>query len=328
MTAWRIVALAPADPIDGSLWREAADAADALAAAHRQGFDLVLVGTDAPTGQGWPRLGRFTLARAADPLETAAQIGAVAADLLADTPAIILTPPGPFGEEIAADLAARNGGHALGRARSIALGDTLRTTRAAFGARAEIALTYPAGLVTAAMRAEPADGGKPDLPAPALIDVVPPATGLAIERTFIPGRETLLEGARLIVAGGRGLDEAGFALLGEIAASVGGAVGGSLPAVDAGLVPVSRQVGQSGKFVTPELYVAVGLSGTPQHLAGIGAATRLVAINTDPAAPIFAYAELGAVADAGELLPLLRDALAHPAQAPPSPPTVRAGRIK
>jgi electron transfer flavoprotein alpha subunit len=166
-------------------------------------------------------------------------------------------------------------------------------------------------LVIAAMRGSVDDQNRPRLPAPTLVDVALPASDLAIDRLAIAGRETPLEGAKLVVSGGRGLDAQGFALLGEIAASVGGAVGGSLPAVDAGLVPVSRQVGQSGKFVTPDLYVAVGLSGTPQHLAGVGPATRLIAINTDPAAPIFAYAELGAVADARELLPLLRDALAR-----------------
>jgi len=311
MTAWRVVALAPVDPIDGSAWREAPDAAQALASAQGQGFDLILVGAGAPTGEGWAALDQLVLARIATRLETAAQIGAIGAQLLADSAAatIVLVPPGPFGEELAADLAARLAGRSLGRARSLALGDTLRATRSVFGARAEISLTYPAGLMTAAMRADPASG--PDLPAPTIVEVTARASGLTIDRTAIAGRETPLEGARLIISGGRGLDEAGFALLSEIAASVGGAVGGSLPAVDAGLVPVSRQVGQSGKFVTPELYVAVGLSGTPQHLAGIGPATRLVAINKDPAAPIFAYAELGAVADAREILPLLRDALAE-----------------
>jgi electron transfer flavoprotein alpha subunit len=311
MTAWRIVALAPLDPIDGSAWREAAEAAAAIATAHDTGFDLLLIGADAPSGEGWAALDRLIVARTSDRIETAAQIGAIAAGLLADTPVatLVLVPPGPLGEEVAADLAARGGGRALGRARSIALGEDVRTTRSVFGARAEIALAYPAGLVIAAMRGAVDDSVRPDLSSPDVVDVTVPPSGLTIGRLAIAGRETPLEGAKLVISGGRGLDETGFALLGEIAVAVGGAVGGSLPAVDAGLVPVSRQVGQSGKFVTPDLYLAVGLSGTPQHLAGIGPATRLIAINTDPAAPIFAYAELGAVADARIMLPLLRDAL-------------------
>ena len=312
MTAWRIVALAPADPIDGSVWREAADAAAEVATAHGLTFDLILVGAEAPSGEGWAALSTVTLARTAGGIETAAQIGGIAADLLTDgAPTLVLVPPGSAGEEIAADLAARAKGRALGRTRTITLDDgAIRATRSVFGARAEIALSYSAGLVTAALRGDPADGERPALPVPEIVDVPVPAAGLTIDRLAIAGRETPLEGAKLVLSGGRGLDETGFALLREIADTVGGAVGGSLPAVDAGLVPVSRQVGQSGKFVTPDLYVAVGLSGTPQHLAGIGPATRLIAINADPAAPIFTYAELGAVADARALLPLLRDALA------------------
>ena len=107
-----------------------------------------------------------------------------------------------------------------------------------------------------------------------------------------------LQGARLVIAGGRGMQsEAGFALLHELADALHAAVGGSLPAVDAGWVSVSRQVGQSGKYVSPRVYVAVGISGTPQHLAGIGPHTRIVAINSDPRADIFGVAELGVVAD-------------------------------
>ena len=123
------------------------------------------------------------------------------------------------------------------------------------------------------------------------------------------GGETALEGARLVVSGGRGLDAEDFRTLRALADRLGGALGGSLPAVDLGLVPVSRQVGQSGKFVTPAIYLAVGLSGTPQHLAGIGPATRIIAINKDQSAPIFRFAEAGAVADAKILLPRLLAAL-------------------
>lgn len=91
--------------------------------------------------------------------------------------------------------------------------------------------------------------------------------------------------------------------------ALGGAVAASLPAVDLGLAPVSRQVGQSGKFVTPEIYLAAGMSGTPQHLAGIGTATRIIAINSDRDALIFGVAEAGAVANALALLPLLGAAI-------------------
>lgn len=309
MTGWRIVALAPAGAVEGCDWRAAGESARAFG----QAFELLLIGAAMPEGDGWPNLSQCTLARISGPLETAAQFASVAAGLVAETsPAtLIVVPPGPFGEDIAADLAARLGGRALGRASSIALGEELRVARPAFGGRAEMVLRYPQGPATVALRGAAGEAASAPMPAPVIVDVEAPPPDLAIERTAIAGRKTPLEGARLVVSGGRGLDEAGFALIEEIADALGGAVGGSLPAVDAGLVAVSRQVGQSGKFVTPELYVAVGLSGTPQHLAGIGPATRLVAINSDPNAPIFTYAELGAVADAKEILKLLRDMLVN-----------------
>jgi len=310
MTSWRIVALAPTEA-DGCNWRAAGDSARAIAAATGLDFELLLIGAVLPEGDGWPGLSRCTLARNSARLETAAQFASVAAALLDASPTtLIVVPPGPFGEDIAADLAVRIGGKALGRASSVTLGDEeLRVTRPAFGGRAEISLRYPEGPATVALRGARVEEASVPMPAPVILDIEAPSPELAIERTAIAGRKTPLEGARLVVSGGRGLDEAGFALIEGIADALGGAVGGSLPAVDAGLVAVSRQVGQSGKFVTPELYLAVGLSGTPQHLAGIGPATRLIAINNDPAAPIFTYAELGAVADAREVLPPLRDLL-------------------
>ncbi len=119
-----------------------------------------------------------------------------------------------------------------------------------------------------------------------------------------------LEGARIIVSGGRGMGGTeGFARLQELATVLGGAVGGSLPAVDAGWVPVPQQIGQSGRHVSPEIYVTVGISGTPQHLAGVATASRIFAINRDPDAAIFGVAELGIVGDWQEIVPALLQAL-------------------
>lgn len=310
MSSWTIVALGPSDTLEGCAWRSAADAAAEIAAAHGHSFELLLVGSIEATGEGWNELSRAEWVRTA-PLEAAAQIAGAVAPLLAarSRPLLIVVPPGPVGEEIAANLAVRLSAHSLGRARNIVMGEReIRATRTAFGGRAEIELSFTGDAFAVAARGAVPVGNRPSLPA---LTLVAGDAGPALEtiRTPIAGREMPLEGAKIVVSGGRGLDEQGFALLGEIAEAVSGAVGGSLPAVDAGMVAVSRQVGQSGKFVTPSLYVAVGMSGTPQHLAGIGAATRIIALNKDSAAPIFAYAELGAVADAREVLPLLRDQL-------------------
>ena len=136
---------------------------------------------------------------------------------------------------------------------------------------------------------------------------LPPA--LALEKESTGESLPPVESARVVVSGGRSLNEEGFAQLEQIARKARGTLGGSLPAVDAGLVPVVRQVGISGKFVSPELYFAVGISGTPQHMAGIGPDTRIVAINKDPEAPIFGMAEAGVVGEWQQLLPEILKAL-------------------
>ncbi len=230
---------------------------------------------------------------------------------LGDQPALIFAPTGAFGLEFAGALSVLTKRACIGACDAVELGDGgVRAIRSAYGARVAIDLVFPEGgvVILRPSRSAPTPerASAEIIMRHSKIALSPP---LRLERTPLPERAAGLEGARIIISGGRGMDETGFTLLAEIAARLGGALGASLPAIDAGLAPTSRQVGQSGKFVTPELYLAVGLSGTPQHLAGIGAATRMIAINKDPAAPIFDYAELGVVADWREILPPLRELL-------------------
>lgn len=137
------------------------------------------------------------------------------------------------------------------------------------------------------------------------IDIAPP-TAFTITRNMQESATIGLSSANLILSGGRGVKTPeNFSTLVQVADKLGAAVGASLPAVDMGLAPATRQVGQSGNYVKPRIYVAVGISGTPQHLAGIDPVTRIVAINSDDQAPIFGVAEAGVVADCETFLPLL-----------------------
>jgi electron transfer flavoprotein alpha subunit len=249
--------------------------------------------------------------------ETLARVAAAALAtpaLASQESRLIVWPAGALTEEAAALLGADIGAAVLGRCSSFAIdGDGVQARRAAFGGRLDVDLRSTSALCCAVWRPQgevPALGAV-DAARVHLLEVeVAPCTEPVVEVLHEADGQARLEGARLVVSGGRGMaGPEGFMLLSRVAAALGAALGGSLPAVDAGWVPVARQVGQSGRFVSPRLYVAVGISGTPQHLAGIATGTRIIAVNSDPEAPIFSVAEVGVVADWQQLLPALAQRL-------------------
>jgi electron transfer flavoprotein alpha subunit len=129
-----------------------------------------------------------------------------------------------------------------------------------------------------------------------------------VEQAHAEQQGPSIEDAEIIVAGGRGLGEPEkFALAEELARALGGAVAATRAVVDAGWYPYSAQVGQTGKTVSPKLYVALGISGAIQHKVGMQGANVIVAINKDPNAPIFEYSDLGVVGDLHEIVPKLTE---------------------
>ena len=231
-------------------------------------------------------------------------------------PTVILAAHNSTGADLAPRLAFRlrdlGGACATG---CIAIEDrngTLHFTRPCYGGNARETVSYKTGLVVATVRAGIYDA----LPVNAarhgeiIAMEMPPSRVRVIERHRDDGSAQRLEDAKVIVAGGRGLNgPEGFKVLEPLAATLGGVVGASRVPCDLGWCSHAMQIGLTGKTVTPELYIAVGISGASHHLAGCGNAKTIVAINTDAEAAIFRDAKFGVVGDYAKVVPALTAAI-------------------
>jgi electron transfer flavoprotein alpha subunit len=226
-------------------------------------------------------------------------------------PAIVLIGATAMGKDLAPRLAARLGvGLATECTALTTDGGRLLATRPIFAGKALAQITLDSDPQIATVRANVLPVPEPQAGVKANVEPVAAAAGKV--RARVVGLVGAGEGeidiaeANIIVSGGRGVGgPEGFAPIRSLAKTLKGAVGASRAAVDAGWIEHSHQVGQTGKTVTPNLYIACGISGAIQHLAGMKTSKVIVAVNKDPEAPIFKVANYGIVGDLFEVVPLL-----------------------
>ncbi|HET8775428.1 MAG TPA: electron transfer flavoprotein subunit alpha/FixB family protein [Thermoanaerobaculia bacterium] len=286
-----------------SIGRKLADAA---------GGDLVAFASDAAAADEAGRYGAKKLYVAAIPAYTTEAYTAALAQIVNDVqPAVVLFAGTSNGRDLAPRVAARvNAGVASDVDRLEWVDGKLRARRPVYSGKvfATVEVTSNPAIATTrpnAFPAEEAGGGAAEV----MNVSADTADRVKVVETKVPeaGELTIAE-ADIIVSGGRGLKEAeNFSYIRDLAHAIGGAVGASRAVVDAGWIDHQHQVGQTGRVVSPNLYIAAGVSGAIQHLAGMSSSKHIVAINKDPEAPIFRVADLGVVGDLFQILPALTE---------------------
>ncbi|HXV72962.1 MAG TPA: electron transfer flavoprotein subunit alpha/FixB family protein [Acidimicrobiia bacterium] len=254
-------------------------------------------------------------AAAGDRLPSAPLAAALAERASSNAPDLILFGQAYTDRDVAGRLAARLGVGVLSNASDVRLTEGgVETDHEIFGGVQVATATMTGGphIVLARPKsfpAEPAGGG-----APAVETLDLPETGRSeaeVTESHLEERQgPQLGDAKVVVSGGRGLGSAdAYELVEKVAKPLGAATGATRAIVDAGWVPYAKQVGQTGKTVKPDVYIAAGISGAMQHLVGMKDSGTIIAINKDPDAPIFSVADLGIVGDVHKVLPQLIEAL-------------------
>jgi electron transfer flavoprotein alpha subunit len=230
------------------------------------------------------------------------------------SPAVVLMGQTNVGRDLGPRFAIRAGTAVAMDCVGLELQDSrLVMTRPVYGGNAHAKYTCKTSPAVATLRTKAFEPLEPDVSRTGEVTSLSVDTSGAVSRVVsrnaVESEGIRLEDATVVVAGGRGLGGTeAFDDLRELAKVLGGAVGASRAAADAGWIPVSAQIGLTGKVVTPDLYIAIGISGASQHLAGITGARNVVAINKDRDADIFKVARFGAVADWGAFLPAFMEA--------------------
>lgn len=234
-----------------------------------------------------------------------------------DGPDAVLAATTYDGRDIAARLSVKLDSTVITNVVDVTLdGGALVGTEAVFGGSTDVRTRFtgdgPQILLVRpkSFTAEPSGDGPADVEDLDIPDLGSSAGAVITERHVEESEGPRLDEAAIVVSGGRGLGEQEkYAMVESLAKALGGAAGASRAIVDAGWVPYSYQVGQTGKVVKPDVYVACGISGATQHLVGMKGSKNIIAINKDPEAPIFAIADLGVVGDVHKVMPQLIEAL-------------------
>lgn len=294
LTAARRLADASGAQVCALVWGEGAqDSAKALGECGADSVVVVELSGDA----------------SARPAEVSAALAQLAAE---QKPSVVLLADGAFSRSVAPALAQKLSASFVADVIDVAFDEKPVFTRLPYSGKVieRVAPTDASALTIASIRPKAFEAAQPEEGRTAGVSTLaasPVAAARVLQDVVRAVSERVdLSEADVVVSGGRGLKgPEGFKVLEELADVLGAAIGASRPAIDEGWIDAQYQVGQTGKTVAPSLYIACGISGSIQHMAGISASKYIVAINKDPEAEIFAQADYGIVADLFEAVPLL-----------------------